>query len=145
LTWSRTGHGLRRPVGEGRADVGVGVYTWWVRTYVYVPIMCTFPWIIDIHRFGPSDGWSRPWSCGSERGHEDQELNKLLAKICQRTGKVRKIVVRVPAGIKPAWTFAPLVRYGVGSLLTVDAYHGGCVSSHLQSGQCTQASFNTMR
>ncbi len=54
---------------------------------MYVPTICTYPRIVNIHRFGPSDSRSRPGSRGSESGHEDQKREKLIKKKREKFGK----------------------------------------------------------
>jgi hypothetical protein len=68
------------PGDVGGGGRGVGVYTWWVRTFMYVPTMCTYHRIVNTYRFGASDTRSRPGSRGSESGHEDQKREKLNKK-----------------------------------------------------------------
>jgi hypothetical protein len=85
----------------------VGVYTWWVRTFMYVTTMCTYPQIVNIHRFGPSDSRSRPGSRGSESGHEDQK-REIEEKKREKFGRklspslaVRATAVKGPG--QPGW------------------------------------------
>jgi hypothetical protein len=69
-----------------RGDVRVGVYTWWVRIFMYVPTMSTYPRIVNtpVQTIGwlvtAWVKWLRKWSRGPK-------TEKMMKKKREKLGK----------------------------------------------------------